>query len=453
MKSEFNLRLPQAFIIYLLLLLDQLNSSYGNNLNCVKTPTRPFYLIGHMCNSIDEVKQFVMSGANSVEVDIQFTEDGLLEMVYHGLPCDCFRYCSSREDIDTMFEYLRDISTPGNSEYQPHFTLVLFDLKIKRLSEKAKVTAGLMMADKLINILFESEQGLSKLRIVLGLEMIADYHFVYALVDRFNQRNFPSLLDRIGFDVSGNENIDNIEYLWRFMFENKMNVWQGDGITNCLSYIRPNQRIKELIKLRDGNLTESYAAKIYHWTIDSKYTIKDSLRLGVDGMITNEVSNIVDALNDDEFRSQYHLANNDDDPFCTIKSYQLKALRQNYRELNKHKLINNLMITNYVMQSNEQPAVTLTTSQTMKPFLQTAHNNFESDNLIRTGNDFKRNSFSDFNFKQLITQLLAFLQKRSPYKYDNLMMRFNVLGRSSSDQTIYNGRIDSRDFQNRAALF
>ena len=60
-----------------------------------------------------------------------------------------------------------------------------------------------MMADKLINILFESEQGLSKLRVVTGLELTADYPFVYALVDRFNQRNFPSLLDRIAFDVSG----------------------------------------------------------------------------------------------------------------------------------------------------------------------------------------------------------------------------------------------------------
>lgn len=60
------------------------------------------------------------------------------------------------------------------------------------------------MADKLINILFESEQGLSKLKVITGLELTADYPFVYALVDRFNQRNFQTLLDRIGFDVSGN---------------------------------------------------------------------------------------------------------------------------------------------------------------------------------------------------------------------------------------------------------
>lgn len=208
------------------------------------------------------------------------------------------------------------------------------------------------------------------------------------------------------------------------MFENKLNVWQGDGITNCLSYIRPNQRIRELIRLRDGNLTDGYAAKIYHWTIDSKWTIKDSLRLGVDGMITNEVSNIMDALNDDEFRSMYHLASNDDDPFCIVRDFELQAIRQNYQQLNKHKLINNLMITNYVMQGNEP---TLTTSQTNKPFPNANANNFETDNLIRTGNDFKRTSFSDFNLRQLITQLLAFLNRRNPYENS---MRFNFLGRN-----------------------
>lgn len=94
MKKEFDLsNLPHSIeIVFLLsIIINLIDLNNGNNLNCAKTPTRPFYLIGHMCNSVDEVKQFVSSGANSVEVDIQFTEDGLLDMVYHGLPCDCFR--------------------------------------------------------------------------------------------------------------------------------------------------------------------------------------------------------------------------------------------------------------------------------------------------------------------------------------------------------------------------
>ena len=219
------------------------------------------------------------------------------------------------------------------------------------------------------------------------------------------------------------------------MFENKLNVWQGDGITNCLSYIRPNQRIKDLLKIRNSNFTDSYVAKVYHWTIDSKWTIKDSLRLGVDGMITNEVSHIVESLNDDEFKAGYHLATNDDDPFCVVRDFELQSIRQNYQN---HKLINNLMITNYVMQSNEQPA--LTTSQTMKPKIPIINNNFETDNLIRTGNDFKRNSLTDFNFRQLISQLISYLSKRNTY--DPNFRRFNLLGRNNFDVHQFSKRND-----------
>lgn len=86
MKSEPHPRLPQVLAAYLLLWYVGLASA--NSLNCVRSPTRPFYLMGHMCNSIDEVKKFVSAGANSVEIDIQFTEDGLLHKVFHGLPCD-----------------------------------------------------------------------------------------------------------------------------------------------------------------------------------------------------------------------------------------------------------------------------------------------------------------------------------------------------------------------------
>ena len=121
-----------------------------------------------------------------------------------------------------MFDYLREITLPGKThfhyikhcirffffvagspQYVPHFNLVLLDLKIRRLSDKAKSTAGILMADRLIDRLFSAEQTPIRLRLVLGLELTSDYPFVYALVDRFQQRNYPALLDRIGFDVSG----------------------------------------------------------------------------------------------------------------------------------------------------------------------------------------------------------------------------------------------------------
>ena len=210
----------------------------------------------------------------------------------------------------------------------------------------------------------------------------------------------------------GNEDIEEIEYLWKENFDSKLNVWQGDGITNCLSLLRSNQRLKNLLRIRDSNLTESYTAKVYSWTIDLRWSIRDSLRLGVDGIISNEVGNVIETLNEPEFKYTYHLATNEDDPFCVITEHELQALRQRYQH-SKHKLINNLIVTNYVLQGPGEPQPPLTTSQTIRPKMPIINNNFETDNLIRTGNDFKRTSLSDFNIRQLLSQLLAFLSKRN----------------------------------------
>lgn len=184
--------------------------------------------------------------------------------------------------------------------------------------------------------------------------------------------------------------------------------------------LRPHYRLKDLLRVRESNRTESYMAKVYSWTIDLKSTIRDSLRLGVDGIISNDVVNVLETLNEDEFKYGYHLANNDDDPFCVIREPELRSMQQRYR-LNKNKLINNLMITNYVMQGNgESSQQPLTTSQTIRPKMPIINNNFETDNLIRTGNDFKRTSLSDFNIRQLVSQLLAFLSK-SRYNQENFV--------------------------------
>lgn len=88
MKSERSSRLPQVLATCLLLFFFYVRLANANNLNCVQSPSRPIWLMGHMTNSIDEVAKFVTDGANAVEIDIQFTEDGLPEKVYHGVPCD-----------------------------------------------------------------------------------------------------------------------------------------------------------------------------------------------------------------------------------------------------------------------------------------------------------------------------------------------------------------------------
>uniref|UniRef100_A0A224YQI5 Sphingomyelinase n=1 Tax=Rhipicephalus zambeziensis TaxID=60191 RepID=A0A224YQI5_9ACAR len=72
---------------------------------------RPFYIIGHMANTLREVDSFLDEGANAIEADIEFAKNGTVLGTHHGLfACDCFRVCGKRTDIRTFLTYIRDIS-------------------------------------------------------------------------------------------------------------------------------------------------------------------------------------------------------------------------------------------------------------------------------------------------------------------------------------------------------
>lgn len=74
---------------------------------------RPFWAIAHMVNSIKEVNYYLERGANGLETDITFAENGTAMSAYHGYPCDCFRHCVEQEEIGKFLQYIRDVSTPG----------------------------------------------------------------------------------------------------------------------------------------------------------------------------------------------------------------------------------------------------------------------------------------------------------------------------------------------------
>src|SRR2546430_2261111 len=95
--------------ILLVTLIIKFNISLMN----MSASKRPFYNIAHMVNSIREVDYYVGQGANAIETDITFSNNGSALYAYHGYPCDCLRHCTEREDFGRFLGYIRDITTPG----------------------------------------------------------------------------------------------------------------------------------------------------------------------------------------------------------------------------------------------------------------------------------------------------------------------------------------------------
>ncbi|KAH7950848.1 hypothetical protein HPB52_002410 [Rhipicephalus sanguineus] len=79
---------------------------------------RPFYIIGHMANTVGDVDSFLEDGANAVEVDIEFAVNGTVVGTHHDtFPCECFRVCGKRTEIKNFLKHIRNITGKLQEKY------------------------------------------------------------------------------------------------------------------------------------------------------------------------------------------------------------------------------------------------------------------------------------------------------------------------------------------------
>ncbi|GFY72712.1 dermonecrotic toxin SPH, partial [Trichonephila inaurata madagascariensis] len=98
---------------------------------------RPFYIMGHLVNSIEEISEYLERGSNVLESDIEFFKNGSVKAVYHGFPCDCYRECENSANMADYLQTVRNITdpnVPGN--YYDQMVLQLFDLKLNTSEDK-----------------------------------------------------------------------------------------------------------------------------------------------------------------------------------------------------------------------------------------------------------------------------------------------------------------------------
>ncbi|KAF8786776.1 Dermonecrotic toxin LiSicTox-alphaV1 like protein [Argiope bruennichi] len=271
---------------------------------------RPFYNIGHMVNSIEEIEEFLRKGSNVLETDIQFFPNGSVKEIYHGSPCDCGRHCEGKANLRDYLKHLRNITdpnTPGN--YYEQLLMHFFDLKLDTSNDKKE--SGRDIARHVLNYLW-SDNGDRKqeMRVLIYFDNIKDKDVVLGFRNEFKRQGQTSRLKDVGFD-GGSGSISDIEKTFGDL--KIENVWIGDGSSNCFSFIRPDARLKKETAVRDSR--HGFINKVYKWTIDLHYLMRETLNLEVDGMITNDPDRLLEIIKEPEFEKSLRLATVDDNPF------------------------------------------------------------------------------------------------------------------------------------------
>ncbi|KAL1454752.1 hypothetical protein MTO96_027770 [Rhipicephalus appendiculatus] len=218
-----------------------------------------------------------------------------------------------------LLALLTTLHLPGGI-YEKRLVFLFLDLKTYSLYHEKKYHAGVDIARKLQNHLWLGGKKLTlrlpvhkALNVLLSVASVDDKELLLGATETI-RREMPEMMAKIGFDVSGNGELDAIENLYRVLGIHG-HRWQGDGATNCISYARTAWRINSIVENRNAGEPSNFIEKAYQWTIDMPKHLRKALRRGVDAIITNRPDRLAAVLKENEFRSTVRPANASDNPW------------------------------------------------------------------------------------------------------------------------------------------
>ena len=83
----------------------------------IKPSIRPIYNIAHMVNAVKQIDEWLGYGANALEVDVKFADDGTPSYFSHGIPCDLGGNCLRWAYIKNYVQALRERTHPDSQKF------------------------------------------------------------------------------------------------------------------------------------------------------------------------------------------------------------------------------------------------------------------------------------------------------------------------------------------------
>lgn len=281
---------------------------------------RPFYVIGHMVNSLYDVDVFLQQGANALETDVQFNGHGKATWVYHGTPCDCFRECERSSKIADFLDYVRSVTSEEEGKFKGKLAFLLLDLKTSGIYQQRKYAAGTDIARKLTRHLWRNVSPENAIDVLLHVNSLNDGDVFEGVLDTIGALpDAESWKKRIGFEIGGMESLSKIGETYDRLGISQ-NRWQGSGNTNCLAYLDGRySRLQNIVACRDGRSSHCHHVdKGYAWTLDKESSIAREIRLGLDAVITNYPRNALAAMKWNDVAPLVRLAGRQDSPWTRV---------------------------------------------------------------------------------------------------------------------------------------
>ena len=253
---------------------------------------RPFYHVGHNPNSIAAVLAALDRGANAIEPDVN---------VYSADPT---QLCIGEPGLlgggsgpaaPSLAQYLGELHQVARD--RPELAIVVFDCKPKAATPQL----GARLLD-LVRSYLTFDTGLN---VILSVSSLA-HTALFDLIHR-------DLRPREGLMIDmENDPVRVAEYFKSIAVER---ACYGNGISFLNTILGPNVRpsLERACELRAASGFPRFA---YAWTVNDANLMREYIRIGVDGIITDHPARLRAVAAEPEFRDTIRLATRADDPFA-----------------------------------------------------------------------------------------------------------------------------------------
>ena len=267
------------------------NSSEGDkNVTVVGFPTtfgpRPFYVVGHNPNTVADASAAVADGANGLEPDVQVFEDHPDQL--------CVSHGTGEPSAPTLVAYLDGIHQLAAKN--PQLALIVFDCK----SEATSPDHGFELLTAIRkHLTFDND-----LNVIISVGKLDEGGFFDRIVDILGPRE--------GLMIDAEDDPGAVtNYLTG---RGVAHQGYGNGISFANFILGPYYRytLEAACGIRAQVGRPSFT---YVWTDNAHDELREYIRIGVDGAITDDPSDLVEIAAEPEFSALVRLATRADNPF------------------------------------------------------------------------------------------------------------------------------------------
>jgi hypothetical protein len=264
---------------------------------------RPFYVVGHNPNTIDDVNAALDAGANAIEPDVNVHEDGTLcisEVTVAGAKT------LAHSDAPSLEDFLNDLH--DIAVRRPELALVVFDVK----PQAARPEYGPILLREIRTRLTHD----TNVNVIISVADLPHTHLFDGIKDSLGQRE--------GLMVDSENDPGRVS---NWAFSDVDNQCYGNGIANAFrsQTFSPNIRysIERACALKAGlgRIKFIYTWSIAAWDFPD---MEEYIRIGVDGIIAGDrpaafdpesVAILRGVISEGRFQPLIRLATRQDNPF------------------------------------------------------------------------------------------------------------------------------------------